>query len=74
MIQGIAIFGLNGGDMFEQQMEFRKVVGNRDSKAVEESAIRLACPVIVIDGTLSVSQNLEKIIWTINHSARDCKG
>ena len=64
---------LDGGDMFEQQMEFRKVVENRDSKAVEESAMRLACPVIIIDGTLSLSQNLEKIIWTINHSAWDCK-
>lgn len=57
---------LDGGDMFEQQMEFRKVVENRDSKAVEECARKLACPVIVIDGTLSVIHNLEKIIGNFN--------
>lgn len=57
---------LDGGDMFEQQMEFRKVVENRDSKAVEECAKKFTCPVIVIDGTLSVIHNLEKIIGNFN--------
>lgn len=58
---------LDGGDMFAQQMEFRKVVKNRDSKAVEECAMKLGCPFIVIDGTLSVIHNLEKIIDNLNH-------
>jgi len=58
---------LDGGDMFAQQMEFRKVVENRDSKAVEECATKLGCPVIVIDGTLSVIHNLEKIIDNLTH-------
>ncbi len=58
---------LNGGDMFVQQMEFRKVVENRDSKAVEECAMKFSCPVIVIDGTLSVKHNLKKIIENLNH-------
>jgi len=57
---------LEGGDMFDQQMEFRKFVENRDSNAVEESAKKLACPVIVLDGTLSVIHNLEKIIGSFN--------
>jgi len=57
---------LGGGDMFAQQMEFRKFVENRDSNAVEESAKKLACPVIVLDGTLSVIHNLEKIIGSFN--------
>lgn len=52
---------LAGGDMYDQQMEFRKVVENRDSKAVEECAMRFKCPVIVLDGTLPVEENLEKI-------------
>ena len=59
---------LDGGDMFAQQREFQKVVKNRDSKAVEECAMKLGCPVIVIDGTLSVIHNLEKIIDNLNHS------
>ncbi len=58
---------LEGGDMFSQQMEFRKVVKNRDSKAVEECALKLGCPVIVIDGTLSVEHNLEKMIDNLNY-------
>lgn len=57
---------LAGGDMFTQQMEFRKVVENRDSKTVEECAMRFACPVIPIDGTLSVTENLEKIMDNLN--------
>ena len=55
-----------GGDMFVQQMEFRKIVENRDSKAVEECVTKLDCPVIVIDGTLSVIHNLEIIMDNLN--------
>ena len=53
---------LAGGDMYEQQAEFRKVVKNRDSKAVEEYAERFSCPVMVLDGTLPVEENLEKVM------------
>ena len=53
---------LNGGDMHAQQMEFREMVKNRDSKEVEECAMKLDSPVIVIDGTLSVIHNLENIL------------
>ncbi|MDW2800702.1 AAA family ATPase [Clostridium boliviensis] len=56
---------LDSGDMFAQQMEFLKVIKNRDSKVVEESAMKLSCPFIVIDGSLSVIHNLEKIIEII---------
>ena len=53
---------LPGGDMYIQQMEFRKVVENRDPKTVEESAKRLQCPIVVLDGTISVEENLETIM------------
>lgn len=55
-----------GGDMYAQQVEFQKVVGNRDIKKVEESAKRLKCPIIVLDGTVSVEENLEKIMEHID--------
>ncbi len=58
---------LDGGDMFAQQMEFRNIVEHRDSKVVEDCAMKLGCPVIVIDGTLSVIHNLEKIVDKLNH-------
>lgn len=57
---------LDGGDMYEQQMEFREMVKNRNLNEVEECAMKLSCPVIVIDGTLSVIHNLEKITHSIN--------
>ena len=57
---------LPGGDMYTQQREFRKVVENRDAKAVEESAKRLGCPVIVLDGTLPVMYNVEEILDNLN--------
>ncbi len=53
---------LAGGDMFEQQMNFRKMVENRNAQMVEESAMNLFCPVIVLDGTLPVEYNLEAIV------------
>jgi adenylate kinase family enzyme len=58
---------LDGGDMFAQQMEFLEIVKNRDPKEVEECAMKLGCPVIVIDGTSSVIHNLENIINNLNH-------
>lgn len=57
---------LPGGDMYIQQMGFREVVENRDPKTVEESAKRLQCPIIVLDGTISVEENLERIMEHLN--------
>lgn len=52
---------LAGGDMFTQQMEFRKIVKNRDIQSVAESAEKLGCPVVILDGGLPVAENLEKV-------------
>lgn len=60
---------LAGGDMYDQQMEFRKVVENRDSKVVEECAMKFQCPVIVLDGTLPVVENLEKMIRNLTEAS-----
>ena len=53
---------LEGGDMYEQQKAFRKVVENRDLKTVEECAKKFRCPVIILDGTIPINQNLEVIV------------
>ena len=63
--------GLVGGDMFAQQMEFREIVRNRDSKVVEECAMRFTCPVIVLDGTMPVTWNLEKMKDSLRLYAKD---
>lgn len=56
---------LEGGDMFDQQAAFRKVVENRGSEAVEECAGKLACPVVAMDGTLPVERNLERMLGVL---------
>ena len=53
---------LAGGDMYAQQMEFRKSVVNRDLTYLEESVKKLNCPVIILDGTLPVTKNIEKLM------------
>ena len=57
---------LQGGDMYEQQKEFRKVVASREEKSLEECVQKFSCPVVVLDGTLSVECNIKKIKETIN--------
>lgn len=53
---------LPGGDMYDQQKEFRKMVEGRDPKSLEESAAKLSCPIIPIDGMLPLEQKLERIL------------
>lgn len=52
---------LPGGDMYEQQEEFRKVVSGREEATLEECVKRLACEVAILDGTLPVEDNIKKI-------------
>lgn len=52
---------LPGGDMYEQQEEFRKVVAGREDATLEECVERLACEVAILDGTLPVKDNIKKI-------------
>lgn len=58
---------LKGGDMYEQQSKFVDFVASRSLRKIEDWAESLACPVIRIDGTRPVSENIalvaKKIIW-----------
>ena len=53
---------LEGGDMFEQQAKFREMAKSRDFRVVEESAAKLGCPVILLDGTRKVEENLRTVM------------
>lgn len=53
---------LAGGDMYEQQKEFREIIGNRSSEKVEESAARMYCKKVRLDGTKSIEENLSSIM------------
>lgn len=57
---------LEDGDMYLQQVAFKKMVENREAIIVEESIAKLECPVIVLDGTLSVLHNIEVIREKLN--------
>ena len=52
---------LQGGDMHEQQKEFRKVVASREEASLEECVKKLSCPVVILDGTMSINHNIDKI-------------
>ncbi len=56
---------LPGGDMYEQQKEFRKAVAGREEASLEECVQKLPCDVFILDGTLPVEYNIKKIKETI---------
>ena len=53
---------LPGGDMYEQQADFRRMVESRDPSAASQSAAKLPCPVIRLDGTAPVEENISIIL------------
>ena len=53
---------LPGGDMFEKQEAFRALVSKRDPAMVEASIAGLPCPVIRLDSTKPVEENLAAMI------------
>lgn len=53
---------LPGGDLYEQQEAFHDMVKNRGFKAIEESAMKIGCPVVVLDGTRPVEESLKRIL------------
>lgn len=53
---------LPGGDMSERQEAFRELVKKRDPAMVEESAKRMSCPVITLDGTLPLEENIAEML------------
>ena len=59
---------LPGGDMYEQQKAFREMVENRDPGTVEQTALRLRCPVYPLDGTLPVEENVARILAYLGNS------
>ena len=51
-----------GGDMYEQQKQFRDMIGNRTTEKVEESAKKLHCRKVRLDGTKSIDENVGAIV------------
>ena len=51
-----------GGDMYEQQVDFRRMVETRDPASASQSAEKLPCPVIKLNGTAPVEENIAAIL------------
>lgn len=54
-----------GGDMFEQQLDFRQMAAHRDPDSVKSSAAVLACPVLMLDGTQPIEENVNLMVQAI---------
>lgn len=51
-----------GGDMYEQQKEFRDIIANKSSHSVEESANKIQCKKVKLDGTKSIDENVGVVL------------
>ena len=51
-----------GGDMYEQQKHFRDLIGSRTAEGVEESAKKLRCKKVRLDGTKSIDENVGVVL------------
>ena len=56
---------MSGGDMYEQQKAFREIIGNRSNERVEESANRLHCKKVRLDGTKSIEDSIGRIMCVL---------
>ena len=56
---------LPGGDLYEQEENFFDLVRSRAENTVEEWVRSLSCPVIRVDGTKPVNENVKLIIERI---------
>lgn len=58
---------LVGGDLYEQEEEFFEFVKSRPENTVEEWMQCLKCPIIHIDGTKSVKENVDFIFGQLQN-------
>ena len=58
---------LPGGDLYEQEENFFRLVSSRAENMVEEWVKSLSCPVIRVDGTRFIEENTNLIIERIRH-------
>ncbi|MCM1540297.1 MAG: hypothetical protein NC121_03460 [Blautia sp.] len=62
---------LPGGDLHEQEKRFFQLVESRPEDMVEEWIRSLECPVIRIDGTKPVEENVEFIVKKVREPEED---
>lgn len=58
----------NGGDMYEQEQEFLELVRTRNLSIIDGWVKTLACPILHLDGTKAISENIQLIIERYNRT------
>lgn len=58
---------LMGGDLYEQEEKFFEFVESRPENTVEEWIRSLKCPIIRIDGTKTIKENVDLIIGRLQN-------
>ncbi len=59
---------LVGGDMYEQEQGFLEFVKTRNLSIVDEWAKTLTCPILHLDGTKAIPENIQLIIESYNRT------
>lgn len=62
---------LPGGDLYEAEDAFFGFVENRSEDHVEKWVETLNCPIIRVDGTKSIEDNIEFIKWFLNRDTEE---
>ena len=57
---------LIGGDLYEQEESFFQMAESRNDAYVENWLKMVQCPIIRIDGTKTIEENVQTIVRVIN--------
>ncbi len=60
-----------GGDMYEQECKFAEFVETRNLSVIDDWAKTLTCPVVRLDGTKAISENIRLIVEQYKFFASD---
>lgn len=55
-----------GGDMYEQHLKFVEFAASRDIALIEHWALLYSCPILRVDGTKTLKENIDEILTYIN--------
>jgi len=64
---------LPGGDMYEQQKEFRDIIASKSSQSVWESADRIGCKKVKLDGTKNIEENVGVVMRVLEEMGKSLK-
>ena len=56
-----------GGDRFQQEEAFFAFTAQREDSEVEAWLATLRCPVVEVDGTLPIQENVERLSCRFSH-------